>query len=227
MGLDMYMMRYNKVPGFSANDAILAKETAYFLKSKLQDHDSYQDDEFFSLGFSQYEKPMKSEKLLHFLKETALVDGVTLPDDLDQAILNWFDSERISPEVGYWRKAYHVHDWVMDITRPTVALEIFNSSGYDGNCVEREITKEQLEELLTICYEILAHKDMVVNADENYQNLHPKVQEFLEVTGGYINDSNGYGDYYFDSIENTVGILENILNTTNFDTQFITYCPSW
>ena len=105
-------------------------------------------------------------------------------------------------EVGYWRKANAIHQWFVDKVQ----------NGVD-NCGQYEVEKEQIEELLKICEEVIAH---------------PHKAEFLLPTqSGFFFGSTEYDEWYFEDIKHTIEMLKKVLEETDFDREMITYQSSW
>lgn len=141
--------------------------------------------------------------------------------------------ESLFEEVGYWRKANAIHKWFVE-----------NVQDGEDDCDYYEVSKEQLEELLGICKTVKEKtqlkKDWVHNGDTfsngmwcpNYEEgntiVNPEVaEELLPTQGGFFFGSTEYDEYYMQDIEETIEILTNVLETTDFDTHMITYCASW
>jgi len=115
-------------------------------------------------------------------------------------------------EVGYFRKANHIHNWFVEKCQ----------DGID-ECQETIIPKEKLEELLNVCQTIITPTkgplpDVVREA---------LAEDLLPTVGGFFFGSTEYGDYYFSTINDAIKILQEIINTTNFDTEDIIYHASW
>ena len=49
----------------------------------------------------------------------------------------------------------------------------------------------------------------------------------LPTQSGFFFGSTGYDEYYLEDIEDTIEILTNVLETTDFETQMIAYSSSW
>ena len=126
------------------------------------------------------------------------------PSDLkDDSII--IDLEKISSiefEVGYWRKSNHIHKWFVDNVQ----------NGLD-NCNKYDVLPYQLEELLSICKEI--------------KNDHSKADELLPTQEGFFFGSTDYDQGYYDDIEDTIQILESVINDKDFHTYDYHYRSSW
>jgi hypothetical protein len=107
----------------------------------------------------------------------------------------------IVEEVGYWRKANQIHDW-------------FVRNVQDGrdNCSQYYVTKENLTELLDLCYQV---KEEPIDAPC-----------FLPVSSGCFFGSEEYDEYYFRQIDNTIQALESILENWDEEADYY-YQSSW
>lgn len=136
-------------------------------------------------------------------------------------------------EVGYWRKANAIHNWFVE-----------NAQDGEDDCDRYEVSKEQLEELLDICKELLQDivmvRGKVVNGqtltergwENNYEDgmviLNPEeCAERLPTVGGFFFGSTDYNCYYLEDITVTISILSKVLDTTDFDQHKIYYRSSW
>lgn len=108
-------------------------------------------------------------------------------------------------EVGYWRKQNHIHQWFVD-----------NCQDGIDECQEVEVPLEKLEELLVTCLDVLKNKD-----DKSV------VESQLPTQGGFFFGGTEYDEYYFDGIQNTIEILQKVLEETDFVESVITYQSSW
>lgn len=92
----------------------------------------------------------------------------------------------ITEEVGYWRKANHIHNWFVQ-----------NVQGGRDECQRAYVSKEDLEKLLSICKEVLAD--------------HSKAPELLPTTEGFFFGGTDYDEYYFQDVQDTINIIEPLL----------------
>ncbi len=145
----------------------------------------------------------------------------------------YYSWESIFEDVGYWRKANAIHKWFVDNVQNEV-----------DDCDYYEVSKEQLEDLLSICIEVrdktkmskgwvhngdtLANGKWCPNYEEGNTIVNPEVaRELLPTTGGFFFGSTEYDEYYMADIVSTIDILTKVLDTTDFDREMITYCSSW
>lgn len=103
-------------------------------------------------------------------------------------------------EVGYWRKANQIRNWL----DKHVGVE---------NTTMTELSKETLEELLNDCKRVL----------ENHI-LAPLV---LPTSSGFFFGSTAYDEWYFDDLEQTVEMLERVIAETDWDSETIEYYEWW
>tara|TARA_R100001530_G_scaffold134543_1_gene109608 strand:+ start:460 stop:900 length:441 start_codon:yes stop_codon:yes gene_type:complete len=96
------------------------------------------------------------------------------------------ESAELVIQVGYWRKANHIHKWFVDNVQ----------EGAD-NCRNYDVSKEQLKDLLKLCKEI---------KEEN-----SKAEELLPSQTGFFFGSYEYDEWYFDGINETIEIIERVL----------------
>ncbi len=137
-------------------------------------------------------------------------------------------------EVGYWRKANMIHDWMVEHVQ----------DGFDDCCYHNEVTKEILEELLDTCTKVYESCTMILGPVKNGQMhkdgewvdciepgkvvIDPTVaKELLPTTSGFFFGSTEYDEYYVEHIANTIDIITQVLETTDFDKEMIYYVSSW
>ena len=106
-------------------------------------------------------------------------------------------------EIGYWRKANAIREWFVQ------------TCGYpeDGNCEYTEISKRDIEQLKDICKYVLEHRD--------------EAPVLLPTSAGFFFGEYEYDDQYFESLEETIKICDNALQTVNWDTEVVIYTDWW
>ena len=109
----------------------------------------------------------------------------------------------IMTQVGYWRKANAIHGWFVDNVQ----------GGIDDCRYHKEVTVSKFQALLYACNKVL--------------NNHDLAKELLPVRGGLFFGSYEYDEDYFSNLEETVNIITQIFNTTDFDAEMIYYRSSW
>lgn len=109
-------------------------------------------------------------------------------------------------EIGSWRKANHIHKWFVD-----------HVQGGEDNCEKYEITKDDLLNLKATCEKVL-----------NLKWKTPKrLEKILPTQGGFFFGSTAYGEDYLSDVEETIKIINNVLETTDFEKELVVYQSSW
>lgn len=144
-----------------------------------------------------------------------------------------YQYKSLSEEVGYWRKANHIHNW-------------FVKNVQDGvdDCGAYEVTPEKLAELLDVCKKVLDASTLVdgkvYNGTSWTKDGGEKImwedgktiedstvaEELLPRTEGFFFGGQYYDEYYYSSLEQTVKFIDEALKT-DFETYAIRYCSSW
>ena len=92
----------------------------------------------------------------------------------------------IIEQVGYWRKANHIHKWFVD-----------NVQGGVDQCQQADVDVDDLQTLLDLVKQVLAD--------------HSRAEELLPTQSGFFFGGTGYDEYYFEDLEETKKILEPII----------------
>ena len=129
-------------------------------------------------------------------------------EQLDEAVYlkgkkGSFQFLTIKEEIGYWRKVNHIHNWFVEKCQ----------DGID-ECQLTEVTQEQLEELLNLCYLLVRNR-----------NVNPK--DILPTASGFFFGGTDYNKYYYDDLKNTIGILEKAITKTDWEKEIVFYQSSW
>lgn len=122
----------------------------------------------------------------------------------------------IMKQVGYWRKANEIHNWFVKNVQ----------DGEDDCDYHNECTREILEDLLHTCKTVLdscatTYRDGQVVIDSSV------AEELLPRCRGFFFGGDGYDEYYVSDVVDTIKILEEVLATTDFETQMVFYVSSW
>ena len=224
MGLDMYLNRMPRYRGATANDVNAVENYLDWLQAKAEGSEYAQcsfekwcgitktPDKAYLEFYADYYKPHYSE----------------------------WDTEhkhpwmRIHEQVGYWRKANHIHNWFVENIQ----------DGVDDCDYHREVTEEDLRELIDVCHEVLCSCEMVdakirvgtqysqgketpIMEDGQYIKDPSVAERLLPCTSGFFFGGTEYDNYYVDSIRDTIDMLNKVLETTDFDTQMVYYVSSW
>lgn len=106
-------------------------------------------------------------------------------------------------EVCYWRKANQIRQWFVD------------NCDYpaDGNCDEAEVTKENLEALIDTCRKVIENPKLA--------------DELLPCSKGFFFGSQDYDKWYFEDLEHTITTCEDIIKSTNWEKEIVTYSDWW
>jgi hypothetical protein len=111
--------------------------------------------------------------------------------------------QEVTVRVGYWRKANHIHKWFVDKCQ----------EGKD-DCGNYYVGPQQLAELKALCRQVLDFRHLAVDN--------------LPTTGGFFFGDTGYDNYYFDSVEHTVKVIDSALKLLDADKGWdIEYHSSW
>jgi len=126
-------------------------------------------------------------------------------DELVHTLQEKFDSpwpvNDISFEAGYWRKANAIHKWFVD-----------NIQSGEDNCGEYYVNKVDLKNLRDLCVKVKTEPD--------------KASELLPTQGGFFFGDTSYDEGYFYDIDQTIAILDSVLECENTDFDFY-YSSSW
>lgn len=114
-------------------------------------------------------------------------------------VFSWFT---LSEEVGYWRKANHIHRWFVE-----------NVQDGQDECQPHIVTRKKILELLNLCYDVFKKRKKPENA--------------LPTTNGFFFGGTAYDDYYFYQIEHTIEILESVIESFDFKKNYLVYLSSW
>ena len=127
-----------------------------------------------------------------------------------------------------------VHQWFVDHVQ----------DGIDDCNYHHEVTKEILEWLRKSCETVLNASKFVPGKIYNGttykdgQAFHEYIdgtvientsvaEELLPTQGGFFFGGTDYDEWYIDSLRETIEIIDNVIATTDFETQMIYYVSSW
>lgn len=227
MGLDMYL---NRMPRYKEATA----KTVSIIESYLDWCNNKNDP--------------KSEARKYTLKDWCGVDERTLPNIdyihfyenfFKRHYSNWdvehkYGYDHIMEQVGYWRKANHIHNWFVENVQ----------YGIDDCQYHDEVTKETLEELLEVCQKVLDSCELVdgqiqngyryegnemvpIMVDGKYMKNTKVAEKLLPTSSGFFFGGTEYDEYYIDDVKETIDIITKVLETTDFETEMIYYVSSW
>ena len=110
---------------------------------------------------------------------------------------------RIVEKVAYWRKANAIHKWFVDNVQ----------DGEDDCKAHRELTKSDLLTLRDLAHEVYTNPDLA--------------EDLLPTQSGFFFGNTSYGEWYMEDIKNTIEQIDNILASTDFNTEALYYVSSW
>lgn len=195
MGLDMYLYRMPRYKEVTAKQ-ISAIESWFDYKRAKEEGSEYAQCSFKEWD-SHAEKNIPKREVIEYFKQFYTTNYSGWDKEMKYG---W---DRISKNVGYWRKANAIHQWFVDHVQ----------DGIDDCDYHREVTKEDLEELLDVCHEVLCDPDLA--------------EELLPTQSGFFFGGTEYDEYYIEDLKNTIKIIDRVLDETDFETEMIYYRSSW
>ena len=147
------------------------------------------------MGLDQYLEIRKNEYCSKYHQDKGSDLALEYPKDITEFIPNLTNlsiSRKTNYEVGYWRKANHIHNWFIQ----NCAYKDECGNPID-DCRPIEITVDKLEKLLDACKKVLAD--------------HSLAESLLPTQSGFFFGSTEYDEYYFGDIEKTIEIIEPVL----------------
>lgn len=94
----------------------------------------------------------------------------------------------ITEQVGYWRKANHIHHFFVQ-----------NVQGGNDECQESYVDIDQLKELRDLCKEVVEKKDEEFN------------KENLPTSSGFFFGGTEYDEYYYETCQDTINIIDELI----------------
>ena len=147
------------------------------------------------MGLDMYLEIRKNEYCSKYHQDKGSDLILEYPKDITEFIPNPTDlriSRQTNYEVGYWRKANHIHNWFIQ----NCAYKDECGNPID-DCRPIEITVDKLEKLLDTCKKVLAD--------------HSLASSLLPTADGFFFGWTDYSDWYFDEIERTIEIIEPVI----------------
>jgi len=124
------------------------------------------------------------------------VFGVEGDEDSD------YGAQEVIFRTAYWRKANAIHEWF-----------VRNCQDGRDECQEAWVSREQLQELIEICKQIITKPK--------------KADELLPTASGFFFGSTDYDDWYMSQLHYTVSRLEKMLADPAFAKADFYYQSSW
>lgn len=226
MGLDSYLYRMPRYKGTTAHEVYAIEEYLNWQRNKAE------GNEYANCTFEKWcgidESELPSKEVVDYYKK--FYDDRYYAWDTDHK----YGHRGIIEQVGYWRKANQIHNFFIKSVQ----------DGEDDCEYHHECTKEVLENLLHTCRIVLGScattYGKVHNGDMGTPNgwepiyedgqvvIDPSVaEELLPCCSGFFFGGSDYDEYYVSDIVNTIKILEEVLATTDFETQMVFYRSSW
>lgn len=123
----------------------------------------------------------------------------------------------ITEEIAYWRKANAIHKWFVDNCQDGV-----------DDCRETLVLREQLEELVTLCKQVLSTLELVDDevvvakqlSAEGWKDItepgqvvaqQKLAESMLPTKAGFFFGSTNYDQYYIEDLKYTAATLEAAL----------------
>lgn len=136
----------------------------------------------------------------------------------------------ITEDVGYWRKANHIHKWFVD-----------NVQDGADDCKEYYVSEEKLQQLLDACQQVVKFSKLVKGKVANGYTYNgnkrvPIIEDgkkikdpsvamnLLPTTEGFFFGGTGYDEWYLKDVKDTIKIIEPLLKEEHGD---IYYSSSW
>jgi hypothetical protein len=221
MGLDMYLEKAKRIGNVTPGQLLRVNEYFSYLNRSEDFKDSTMKE---WCGIHESEVNMERVKAY----ESEYIHRYASWDN--EKKYGW---KTIFETIADWRKANHIHKWFVDNVQ----------NGVD-DCGTYEVTKEQLEELLDICKKVINGSNLVkgkiVNGqtfengkwvddyvDGEYIEDSSVAEKLLPTTSGFFFGGTQYDQWYIRDVEYTIEVIENTLNTTNFEHEIVMYSSSW
>ena len=138
----------------------------------------------------------------------------------------------IAFEVGYWRKANHIHKWFVDNVQ----------NGID-DCKRYFVEREELKELLEICKQVLKETELIEGKVQNGYKIDKDgkqvpiledgktvkdssvAESLLPVQSGFFFGNEEYNEWYINDIKDTIDIIDKCLKLP--ENWYFYYRSSW
>ena len=116
--------------------------------------------------------------------------------------VEWFS---IFDKVGQWRKAEHIH-----------ALFVNKVQGGTDDCSYYFVSKDHFLELKETCEKVLALR----------KEMEARLEDLIPTKSGYFFGETDYSAYYFQTVKDTLEIVDGILESGDFDKEVYLYHSS-
>lgn len=209
MGLDSYLYRMPRYKGATVHDVYAIEQYLGWQRIK-EEGNEYADCNTLKEWCDIDDSELPSQEVIDYYKQFY----TKCYSDWDtEHKYGWYS---IMKQVGYWRKANEIHNWFVENVQ----------DGEDDCDYHNECKREILEDLLHTCKTVLdscatTYRDGQVVIDSSV------AEELLPRCRGFFFGGDGYDEYYVSDIVDTIKILEDVLATTDFETQMVFYVSSW
>ena len=209
MGLDSYLYRMPRYKGATVHDVHAIEEYLNWQRIKAEGNE-YANCNTLKEWCGIDDSELPSQEVIDYYKQFY----TKCYSDWDtEHKYGWYS---IMKQVGYWRKANEIHNWFVETVQ----------DGDDDCDYHNECTRGILEDLLHTCKTVLdscatTYRDGKVVIDSSV------AEEVLPRCRGFFFGRDGYDEYYVSDIVDTIKILEDVLATTDFETQMVFYISSW
>ena len=209
MGLDSYLYRMPRYKGATVHDVHAIEEYLNWQRIKAEGNE-YANCNTLKEWCGIDDSELPSQEVIDYYKQFY----TKCYSDWDtEHKYGWYS---IMKQVGYWRKANEIHNWFVETVQ----------DGDDDCDYHNECTRGILEDLLHTCKTVLdscatTYRDGQVVIDSSV------AEEVLPRCRGFFFGRDGYDEYYVSDIVDTIKILEDVLATTDFETQMVFYISSW
>lgn len=221
MGLDMYMDKTKKIEGMTLKEILSTAKYIDYLDRPA---------EYVQCSFEEWcggnEDEVRKDKIGE------------IKANIHTCYWGWDDKKKyghedVSDGIAYWRKANAIHKWFVDNC----------GDGFD-ECQLMEVSKEQLEILLFTTqkvkdscvlvkgkikngYRYVDGKEVPIMEDGYYIENPSVAIKLLPCTDGFFFGSTEYNQWYYKDLEDTIKQITEILETTDFDNEYVSYQASW
>lgn len=110
--------------------------------------------------------------------------------------------------VGYWRKANSIHNWFVE-----------NCQDGIDECQKSDVSREQLQLLKETCEKVLESRGTEKEKET--------VEDFLPPTAGFFFGSTEVNEWYWQDVEHTISLINDLLNNPVLKDSYFIYQASW
>lgn len=207
MGLDMYLQKTKRVLKERSENELLLMDLADHWLTYVANNETCTFEEYCGATETVLEK-VGGLDAVKSVAELAKPNLKTLgkanlhtPEGVKHIVFR-----SIWEEIGYWRKANHIHKWFVDKVQ-----------GRKDDCEKYEVTKDDLLNLKATCEKVL-----------NMEWRTPRrMEKVLPTKSGFFFGSTAYDECYLSDVESTIEIINNVLETTDFEKELVVYQASW